>query len=156
MTLVSVVVVLTIKSYTTTAQDRPINDVELEQLANYDLINKADTVRHRKIVDRFVRAIEFDTVVTGKYSTQGVLPNPDFISYERIERIATPEELTDLLAHENPVVRAYAIHAISEREIELDGSILNLISADTTQVLLLDGFSGRQTRISDLVAQELF
>lgn len=156
MTLVSVVVVLTIKSYTTTAQDRPINDVELEKLANYDLLNRADTVRHRKIVDRFVNAIEFDTIVSGRYTSQGVLPNPDFESYERIQRIATAEELRDLLVHENPVVRAYAIQAISYREIELNNDMLNMIASDTTEVLMLDGFSGRQTRISDLAAQELF
>jgi hypothetical protein len=156
MTLVSVVVVLTIKSYTTTAQDRPINDVELEELAKYDLLNRADTLRHRKIVDRFVSALAFDTVVSGKFTSQGVLPNPDFASYERIERIATEEELTDLLSHENPVVRAYAIQAIAVREINLDSEMLNLLTSDTTKILFIDGFSGRETRISDLVAEELF
>lgn len=156
MTLVSIVVVLTIKSYTTTAQDTPVNDVELEKFAHYDLINKADTLRHKKIISRFVHGIASDTCVTGKYLQQGVLPNPDFESYERLERTATNHELSELAKHDNPVMRVYAINAIASRDIELDTALLNDLIMDSTEVMIVDGFVTKQIVISDLAAGSLF
>lgn len=156
MTLVSVIVVLTIKSYTTTAQDRPVNDIELEKLTQYELINKADTIRHRKMISRFVNNLVTDSCVTGKFMQQGVLPNPDFDCYERLERTATTEELKELVSHENPVMRAYAINAIATRDIELNTSLLNALIYDSAEVLIVDGLYGKQVRISDLAAAKLF
>ena len=60
MTLVSVVVVLTIKSYTLEAQDKVVNDVDVERMASCKLINHADTLRHEKMINRFVK-MTFDS-----------------------------------------------------------------------------------------------
>lgn len=156
MTLVSVIVVLTIKSYTITAQDRPMNDVELEKISQYDLINKADTIRHKKMIDRFVKGIEGDEFVSGRFTHQGVIPNPDFECYERLERTATLEELEDLAQHENPVMRVYALNAASARDLKLDEELLEVLIADTTEVLIIDGVWSKEVRIADLAAHSQF
>lgn len=156
MTLVSVIVVLTIKSYTTTAQDRPVNDVELEQLAQYELINKADTIRHRKMIGRFIERIEGDEIVAGQFLVQGVLPNPDFETFQRLERVATLEELEELATHENPVMRAYALNAAASRSLKLDGELLEILIQDTSEVLIVDGYISKEIRIADLAAASQF
>lgn len=156
MTLVSVIVVLTIKSYTSTAQDEPINDLDLERMANYELLNHSDTVRHRKMIDRFVKSLETSEYIHGKYEGCANFENETFSSYERLERTATEQELQSLLMNQNPVVRLYAHKALVANDMKIPTDFLELSVQDSTEIVFIDGMSINKVRVMDLVSENLF
>ena len=61
-----------------------------------------------------------------------------------------------LAQHENPVMRVYALNAASARDLKLDEELLEVLIADTTEVLIIDGVWSKEVRIADLAANSQF
>lgn len=156
MTLVSIVVVLAIKSYTINAQDKPINDQQVELMASGELLNLADTIRHQKMINRFLSKLETSEKLYERYTGAANFPNQVFENYERIERVGTEEELNELLLHESPVVRIYAHRALAVNQMEMDNEAMELLVNDTTLVFRHDGVHIIPVRVMDLAANHLF
>lgn len=156
MTLVSIVVVLAIKSYTINAQDRPMNDRDIEILASVDLLNKADTLRHQKMINHFVESLETSEILYGKFVGAASFPSEIYQDYERIQRVGTEEELNALLIHESPVVRLYAHQALTANGMNLDAEAIELLVNDTTSVLIQDGLEIKKVSVMDLASTYMF
>jgi hypothetical protein len=156
MTLISIVTVLAIKSYTINAQDRPVNDVDLEMMASEALLNKADTIRHQKMIKRFVKGIEGADMVYGRYAGSADFPTSVFENYERIQRVATVQELNELVEHDSPVVRVYAHRALMENNMSIQPIHLESLIADTTEIMMMNGLEISKVRVMDVVAQNIF
>lgn len=156
MTLVSIVVVLAIKSYTINAQDKPVNDSQVELMASGDLLNQADTVRHQKMINRFLSKLETSEKLNERYTGAANFPNQVFENYERIERVGTKEELNELLLHESPIVRIYAHRALAANQMEMDKVAMELLVNDTTLVFQHDGAHLIPVRVMDLASAYLF
>lgn len=156
MTLISIITVLAIKSYTINAQDHPVDDVDLELMASGELLNKADTLRHQKMIKRFVNDIAGSEMVYGKYAGSADFPTPVYEDYARIQRVATVQELNNLVEHESAVVRVYAHRALMENNMEITDTHLDALITDSSEVMLVDGLSISKVRVMDLVSQNIF
>jgi hypothetical protein len=156
MTLVSIIAVLAVKSYTTTAQDTPLNDVELEVMADFELLNKQDTIRHRKMINRFIQPITQSEVVYGKFKGSGPFTNETYINFERLKRTATQYELNELLLNENPVVRVYAHKALVSNQMEIRSDIAESLVQDSSEVIIIDGFKAQEMMVMDIVSESIF
>lgn len=156
MTLISIVAVVAIKSYTINAQGRAINDIDVELMAATDLLNHADTVRHEKMIERFVQGIEKSEYVYGKYAGSAEFPTQTYVNYERILRVGTTQELHALLLHESPVVRVYAHKALTANDMAIETALLEVLIADTTQVVCIDGLAISKMRVMDIVSENIF
>lgn len=156
MTLLSVVVVLALKSYTITAQDREVNDTEVEKMASMELLNRADTVRHQLMINRFVKNIESSEILYGKYFGAAEFPTAIYADYERIQRVGTQQELNTLLAHQSPVVRVYAHQALAENNMDINPELLELLLNDTTSITCLDRVSVTEKMVMDIVCNHVF
>ena len=156
MTLVSIVTVLAIKSYTINAQDQPIDDMEVAMMASGELLNKADTIRHQKMINRFIKGIEGSEILYGKYSGSAEFSNDIYENFERIQRVGTAEELNDLLVHESPVVRLYAHKALAVNGMPMDHDKLEALVNDTTTLIQHDGFIITKVTVGDLACRNMF
>ena len=156
MTLVSIVVVLGIKSYTINAQDQPMNDGDLELLAGIELLNHSDTVRHQKMIDRFVKSLEKAEFLYGRFTGPAEIPNEVYADYERIQRVGTHEELQLLMTHDSPIVRLYAHQAMAINGMDMDRSTLESMLNDTTLVLVQNGLEIKQVPVMELAAEYVF
>jgi hypothetical protein len=156
MTLVSVVVVLTIKSYTLEAQDKVVNDVDVERMASCKLINHADTLRHEKMINRFVFDLEKSDALYEKYSGSADFPNETYSDFERLKRVATQQELNNLLVHESGIVRVYAHRALMDNNMYVNKYQLEMLASDTSSIAVIDGLSYSKIEVKDLVSKRLF
>ncbi len=156
MTLVSIVVVLGIKSYTINAQQTPVDDVEVELMASSELLNKADTIRHQKMIKRFVVGLEKSEVLYGKFTGPANIPNKVYQDYERIQRVGTKEELNSLMTHNSPVVRLYAQRALMNNNMEMDRVAVEYLVNDTTTIMYHDGFDIKLETVGDIASEQLF
>lgn len=156
MTLVSIVTVLAIKSYTINAQDGDVNDKIIERMASTKLLNKADTLRHQKMISRFVSGIESSEYVYGKYRGAANFPSDVYQNYERIQRVCTVQELNKMLDHESPVVRVYAHRALMENEMMVYPHHQEELIRDSAEVLVVDGLAFSKTRVLNIVSENMF
>lgn len=155
-TLVSIIVVLTIKSYTSTATEQPVQDKDLVLMASTELLSKADTVRHAKMIKRFVHSLEQSEVVQLKYSGSANFPHPTYQNYERLERVGTKEELNLLLDHESPIVRVYAHKALVTKGLPINNEkMVNLLN-DTSTVMIVDGLKISEDHVMNIVSDYVF
>ena len=157
MTLVSIITVLAIKSYTINAQaESNIDDLDVEIMASAALLTKADTVRHQKMIKRFVKTIESSPYVYGEFSGSADFPNSVYENYQRIERVSTAQELNTMLLHESPVVRVYAHRALMANQMEIYGDNLDALVADSAEVYQIDGLAISKVRVMDIVTANMF
>ena len=152
MTLVSIITVLAIKSYTINAQDDNVGDLEIEMMASTELLNKADTLRHHKMISRF----ESSDYVYGKFAGSANFPNDTYQNYERIQRVCTVQELNKMLDHESPVVRVYAHRALMENKMMVYPHHQEELIRDSAEVLVIDGLSISKTNVLNIVAENMF
>lgn len=156
LTLFSVVVALAIKTYSINAQDGVIDDAEVEVLANWQLINKKDTLHHQKHVNKIVTELAESPYVAEKKEVPAQLPTDSYKQYSRLKRAAHEHELNQLLTHESPVVRIYAHRALVENAMQADAHCLEAMSMDSTCVTWLDGDLLIETTVMDMVSSNLF
>lgn len=157
MTLVSIITVLAIKSYTINAQDQSnIDDLDVEIMASTELLTHADTLRHQKMINRFVQSIESSPYVYGQYSGSANFPNEVYEDYQRIERVCTVQELNEMLKHESPVVRVYAHQALMNNQMDITKDNLESMIIDSSEVYKIDGLAIEKVRVMDLVATNIF
>lgn len=156
MTLVSIITVLAIKSYTINAQDHNVNDIDIEMMASTKLLNKADTLRHQKMISRFVNGIESSEYVYGKYTGSADFPSDVYQNYERIQRVCTVQELNHMLDHDSPVVRIYAHRALMENDMMVYPHHQEELIRDSAEVVVMDGLSLSKTRVLNIVSENMF
>src|SRR3989338_3614159 len=114
LSVVSIVVVLMIKSMDISAQD--YNNLRLfvnaipsdPSLVPFPLETQLDSVVYQLamsegVMERFVGESDSSSEV--------------FAAYERLKAVATEEELNELLLHESPIVRIYAYRALVVNEM---------------------------------------
>lgn len=156
MTLVSFVVVLGIKSYTINAQQAPVDDVDVELMASSQLLTQADTIRHQKMIKRFVVGLEKSEVLYGKFTGPANIPNTVFQDYERIQRVGTKEELNRLMNHDSPIVRLYAQKALLNNNMKMNRTAVEYLVNDTTTVMYHNGLNIKIETVGNIASEQLF
>lgn len=133
-----------------------MNDGDLEVLAGIELLNHADSVRHEKMINRFVRSLEESQFLYGKFTGPAEIPNEVYSDYERIQRVGTKEELNKLMTHESAIVRLYAHKALVTNNMQMDPNTLETMVNDTTLVYIQNGLEIKQVSVMELAAANMF
>ena len=151
LSLLSVVLVLSVKAYEISAHEQ--NSERRVSVFQQDitLIN-SEIVNPISSFDSLVLILsESTTVKERQVGFSGATPK-EFRAYEELQDIASEEELNGLLTHYSPIVRVYAYRALVTNEMEIDASYEESILRDTTEV---DWFSGcilRPSKVQDLAS----
>ncbi|OFZ52662.1 MAG: hypothetical protein A3D92_19230 [Bacteroidetes bacterium RIFCSPHIGHO2_02_FULL_44_7] len=153
LSVVSIVVVLMIKSMDISAQD--YNNLRLfvnaipsdPSLVPFPLETQLDSVVYQLamsegVMERFVGESDSSSEV--------------FAAYERLKAVATEEELNELLLHESPIVRIYAYRALVVNEMNLNNDYAELLVQDSTCVDWFNQDATVNTTVAKMVQQPYF
>lgn len=138
LSLLSVVLVLSIKAYETTAhelnKDRSVSIYQPDLgFTNDQLLNPVSTI------DSLVLIIsESNVVKEAQVGLSGATPK-EYEAFQHLKEVATKDELNGLLTHYAPSVRVYAYRALVANEMEIEATYQEALLKDTTEV---DWFSG--------------
>lgn len=152
LSLLSVVLVLSIKAYETTAKEaseRNKEDIYQPDLAFLD----GEQFNPISPIDSLVDLLsESEAVKEEQVGFAGITP-PEYERFQELKKMGTEEELNNLLTHYSPVVRVYAYRALVANEMEINVKYEESLFRDSTAV---DWFSGcilTSTSVNDLVSQ---
>jgi len=157
LTLFSIILALVIKTYSLSARDGVIDDDEVHLLAEWELLNQDDSLRHAKHVDLLADELAQSNKITEEYTGAGALVKCNtYKQYERLRLAANEAELNNLLMHESPVIRVYAHRALVERALMPDAGLVANIAGDSTEVIWLNGDVVIHTTVMDMVSANMF
>lgn len=153
LSLLSVVLVLSIKAYETTAhelrEERNRSDVYQPDLLFID----GEQFNPVTPIDSLVQILtDSEAVKERQVGFSGSTPM-EYRAFEELTNIGTESELNGLLTHYSPVVRVYAYRALVANEMEIEAAYEETVLRDTASV---DWFSGClliPSTVSDLVSQ---
>ena len=107
-------------------------------------------------LNQYIESIAQENVLKGSAVGQaGIMPR-QYKRYLKLKELATEKELKQLLKHENLVVRIYALRAIVQRNIKING--YNLVVANLNnykKVQTLNGCMGYAEYYGDLILATL-
>jgi hypothetical protein len=157
LTLFSVILALVIKTYSLNAKDGVIDDEEIELLAQWELINRDDSLRHAQHIELLAEELAQSNRITEAYTGVGALiPCDTYQRYKRLKRAANADELNRLMLHKSPIIRVYAHRALVERSLSPNPDMMTQIAGDSTEVLWLNGDLLVHTTVMDMVSENLF
>jgi hypothetical protein len=152
LSLLSVVLVLSIKAYETTARES--NQPEQMEVYQPD-ISFLDEDQFNPIskVDSIVRILSESTTVKERHvGFAGITPK-EYLLFEGLIEEGTLEELNGLLTHYSPVVRVYAYRALLANEMEINVGYEATMFKDTTAVDWFSGVFLTTSSVQELVSQ---
>ena len=139
LSLLSVVLVLSIKAYETTA--RELND-ERRNIAIFQPraeFGEGRVFENMTQVDSLVIILAESEAVKERYvGFSGYTPT-EYKTFEELMEVASEDELNNLLTHSSPIVRVYAYRALLANEMEINLDYETSLMQDSTEV---DWFSG--------------
>ncbi|MFT5778128.1 MAG: hypothetical protein ACI837_001084 [Crocinitomicaceae bacterium] len=152
LSLLSVVLVLSIKAYETTA--REANEQNRLDIYQPDIsFLEGEQFNPISTVDSLVRLLsESNTVKERHVGFAGITPE-EYGMFEILKEVGTQEELNGLLTHYSPVVRVYAYRALLANEMQISIEYEETMFKDTSSV---DWFSGcilMTSSVKELVSQ---
>ncbi|XOV67355.1 MAG: hypothetical protein ACFHU9_17200 [Fluviicola sp.] len=157
LTLFSIILALVIKTYSLSARDGVIDDEEVELLAEWELKNADDSLRHQQHIEILAEELATSGQVTEEYTGAGALVRCEtYHYYSRLRKAANEYELNALLTHESPVIRVYAHRALMERRLSPDPDIVAEMAADTTEIEWLNGDVLVHTTVMDMISSNMF
>lgn len=157
LTLFSVILALVIKTYSLNAKDGVIDDEEIELLAQWELINRDDSLRHAQHIDLLAEELAKSNQITEAFTGAGALiPCHTYQQYKRLKKAANADELNRLMLHKSPVIRVYAHRALIEQSLSPNPERVTQIANDSTEVLWLNGDLLVHTTVMDMVSENLF
>ena len=149
LSLLSVVLVLSIKAYETAAHEQ--NDERRISVFHQDfMLTNVDVFSSLAPLDSVVLILsEATTVKERQVGFTGSTPK-EYRAFEELKDIATEEELNGLLTHYSPIVRVYAYRALVSNEMLIDASYQESVLRDTTVVNWFSGCVLRASSVMDL------
>ena len=157
LTLFSIILALVIKTYSLSARDGVIDDEEVELLAQWELKNADDSLRHQQHVGILADELAESKQITEEFTGAGAMVKcKTYHSYSRLRKAANEFELNELLTHESPVIRVYAHRAMMERNFSPDPDIVADMAADSTEIEWLNGDVLVHTTVMDMVSSNMF
>lgn len=152
LSLLSVVLVLSIKAYETTAREATEEDgLEIYQPD----ISFLDGEQFNPIskVDSLVRLLSESSTVKERHVGFAAVTPKEYQLFELLTLEGTQEELNGLLTHFSPVVRVYAYRALLANEMEISLDYETMMYKDTTSVQWFSGCFLMTSTVKDLVSQ---
>ncbi len=152
LSLVSVVLVLSIKAYETKARES--NDARRMAIfePESDLVD-GNQFMFISPLDSLVAILSESKAVKEQHvGFAGITPK-EYRAFETLKETAEQEELNNLLTHHSPIVRVYAYRALYANEMEINVDYETALMNDTTAV---DWFSGcvlMPSSVQDLVSE---
>lgn len=154
LSVLSIVIVLLVKSMDISAQD--YNNLRVlahaipgdtPTLLPYPMETELDSVVYQLALSNDIkeRFVGINDSIT-----------PEFEAYERLKVIASEEELNNLLLHESPVVKVYAHRALTINSMNMNCDYELALFEDST---CIDWFSAdmlTNTTVAELVQQQYF
>lgn len=157
LTLFSIILALVIKTYSLSARDGVIDDEEVTLLAQWELKNADDSIRHQQHVGILAEELAESNQITEEFTGVGAMVKCEaYYNYSRLRTAAHEYELNELLTHESPVIRVYAHRAMMERKFKPDPNIVAAMAADSTEVQWLNGDVLVHTTVMDMVSSNMF
>ncbi len=157
LTLFSIILALVVKTYSLSARDGVIDDEEVELLAQWELINADDSLRHQQHIGILANELAESKQITEEFTgAAGMVKCKTYHHYSRLRKAANEFELNALLTHESPVIRVYAHRALMERDFNADPNIVAEMAADSTEVEWLNGDVLVHTTVMDMVSANMF
>jgi len=157
LTLFSIIMALVIKTYSLSARDGVIDDEEVELLAQWELKNADDSLRHQKHVGILANELAESKQITEEYTGAGALVKcKTYHHYTRLRTAANEFELNELLTHKSPVIRVYAHRAMMERNLSPDPDVVSEMAADSSEIQWLNGDVLIHTTVMDMVSSNMF
>ncbi|MDG1330966.1 MAG: hypothetical protein P8P74_01445 [Crocinitomicaceae bacterium] len=140
LSLLSVVLVLSLKAYETSAREEiQANRSEAYHPALAFLDAEEYHYSESASLDSLINKLGRSNTIKEQYvGFSGLTPN-EYILFEKLKSTASEYELNNLMKHYSPVVRVYAYRALIANEMEVNASYENFLYEDTTSV---DWFSG--------------
>lgn len=157
LTLFSIILALVIKTYSLSARDGVIDDEEVELLAQWELKNADDSLRHQQHVDILAGELAESKQITEEYTGPGAMVKcKTYHHYSRLRTAANEFELNELLSHKSPVIRVYAHRAMMERNFNPNPDMVAEMAADSTEIEWLNGDVLIHTTVMDMVSSNMF
>lgn len=157
LTLFSIILALVIKTYSMSARDGVLDDEEVALLAQWELKNADDSIRHKKHIDILADELAASNQITEEFTGAGSMVKcQTYHHYSRLRTAANEFELNELLTHESPVIRVYAHRAMMERRLNPDPNIVAEMAADSTEIEWLNGDVLIHTTVMDMVSSNMF
>lgn len=153
MSVVSIVIVLLIKSMGISAQDYNnlrilANAIPDPALMTYPLETELDSVVYQLaqangVMERYVGG-----------STETVADT--YASYQRLKMLASEAELNELLQHNSPIVKVYAYRALVTNDMALNTEYAEELQNDSTCIDWLNGDEVTSTTVAEMILQPYF
>ncbi|MCR9173429.1 MAG: hypothetical protein NXI10_13090 [bacterium] len=157
LTLFSIILALVIKTYSLSARDGVIDDDEVELLAQWELMNADDSLRHQQHIDILANELAESSQITEEFTGAGAMVKcTTYHRYARLRKAANEFELNELLTHESPVIRVYAHRAMMERNLNPNPDVVAQMAADSTEIEWLNGDVLIHTTVMDMVSSNMF
>jgi hypothetical protein len=157
LTLFSIILALVIKTYSLSARDGVIDDEEVELLAQWELKNADDSLRHQKHVGILATELAESKQITEEFTGAGAMVKcKTYHHYARLRTAANEFELNELMKHESPIIRVYAHRALMEKHFDADKDLVAAIAADSTEIEWLNGDVLVHTTVMDMVSSNMF
>lgn len=157
LTLFSIILALVVKTYSLSARDGVIDDEEVALLAEWELKNADDSLRHQQHIGILAEELAGFNQITEEFTGAGAMVKCEtYHHYSRLRTAANEFELNNLLTHESPVIRVYAHRAMMERKLNPDPNIVAAMAADSTEVQWLNGDVLVHTTVMDMVSANMF
>lgn len=157
LTLFSIILALVVKTYSLSARDGVIDDEEVALLAQWELKNADDSLRHQQHVGILAKELAASNQITEEFTGAGAMVKcKTYYNYARLRTAANEFELNELLTHESPIIRVYAHRAMMERKLNPDPTIVAAMAADSTEVEWLNGDVLVHTTVMDMVSSNMF
>ncbi|MCH2224198.1 MAG: hypothetical protein MK066_05460 [Crocinitomicaceae bacterium] len=153
LSLMSVVVVLSIKAYEINAHELKEKKSTSSFYQPYLSLINGDQFNQTSPVDSLIKFLsETSTVKEQSVGFSGTTPK-EYRAFEDLQALATEEELNNFLTHYSPVVRVYAYRALIANEMYIEAEYEETVFKDTTSVNWLSGCLLIESSVQELVSQ---
>ncbi len=154
LSLLSVVLVLSIKAYETTAHEMNEERFKQRVLQPAPSFLDGEIYLPTSTMDSLVTILSESRAVKERaVGFAGSTPR-EYRAFEKLKTVGTEDELNGLLTHYSPVVRVYAYRALVSNDMSINASYQETVLNDTAAV---DWFSGcilMETSVQRLVNQD--
>jgi len=134
LSVVSIILVLTIKSMDISAKDYHKLRVFAHAIPEDSFVPSIVPYMMETKLDSVIYQLASASAITELYVALSDSIVPERVAFEELKMIATEEELNNLLLHESPVVKVYAHRALLENDMNMNCDFELALLEDSTCV----------------------
>lgn len=156
LSLLSIILVLTIKSLEISAKDYHELRVLARAIPPSPYVPSIVPFEDFSELDSVVLQLAEANAIKEMYVGLNDSITQEYTAYEKLKSIATEEELNELLLHESPVVKVYAYRALVVNEMNMNCDVELALLEDTTCVDWYSDELVTNTTVKDMIQLSYF